>query len=104
MPTLDTLDTSRCIFEVYATLLHSEHYGKLQVRAGSVNAAGELRPCNDHDTLATIASTVDAGAARATVESDKVMILARLEDLGAGDRNGAHELNRKLARAVRRGW
>jgi len=74
------------------------------VRVGSVTAYGELAPCSDPDQLAALAASVDASQASATVESDKEMILARLAELGAGDRDGVLELNRKLARATRHGW
>lgn len=72
-----------CIFEVYATLLHSNgRHGKLQVRAGRADpVTGEFFPCVDRDSLALLASTVDASNAGATVAADKAMILERLSDL-----------------------
>ena len=97
-----------CVYEFFVTLLHSgERFGKLQVRAGSLvpGGAGEFVPCADPERLAALSSSVDAMKAEATVPADKQMILARLSQLGlAGHRDGAHELHRKLARAVRKGW
>ena len=93
-----------CIFEVYCTLHNSNRHGKLQVRVGSVSATGDLIPCSDPDKLAALAGSVDVREASASVEADKAMILARLSELGTGDRDGTHELNRKLARATRHGW
>jgi hypothetical protein len=76
---------------------------------------GEFVPCTDPGRLAALAEGVDATAAEASVPSDKAMILGRLAELGHSwdaegvatpkhGRDGTHELNRKLARAVRRGW
>ena len=68
---------------------------------------GELLPCNDVETLAELSAGVDATKAEASVPADKAMILARLKELGfdkVAARDGVHELNRKLARAVRHGW
>tara|TARA_B110001452_G_scaffold261562_1_gene260489 strand:+ start:870 stop:1586 length:717 start_codon:yes stop_codon:yes gene_type:complete len=96
-----------CVFEFFATLLHAGgRHGKLQVRVGSLQpgGTGELLPCNEVETLAELSAGVDAAKAEATVPEDKAMILARLEELGAASRDGVHELNRKLARAVRHGW
>ena len=97
-----------CVFEFLTTLLHAgDRYGKLQVRAGSVvpGSAGEFVPCADPERLAELSASVDATEAEATIAADKQMILARLAELNvSGHRDGAHELNRKLARAVRHGW
>jgi hypothetical protein len=107
-----------CIFEFFATLLYADgRHGKLQVRVGSLvpGGTGEFVPCTDPERLAQLAESVDAAAAEATVAADKAMILSRLVELGCapedkgagakkGGRDGTHELNRKLARAVRRGW
>ena len=96
-----------CIFEFFATLLHAERHGKLQVRAGSLapGGAGEFIPCTDPGRLAALAEGVNALDAVASVPADKAMILGRLHELGiVGSRTGVHELNRKLARAVRHGW
>jgi len=95
----------RCIFEIYATLFHAgDRFGKLQVRAGTVDGSGRFEPCNDQGQLCELATGIDASKAGATVASDKSMILARLKNLGAAERNGVAELNRKLSRAVRHGW
>lgn len=76
---------------------------------------GEFIPCTDPERLAALAEKADARAAEASVPSDKAMILGRLSELGYSwdvqgvmarkhGRDGTHELNRKLARATRRGW
>jgi hypothetical protein len=98
-----------CVYEFFATLLHAEgKHGKLQVRAGSmVPRSAEFIPCADPERLAELSVSVNVTEAEATVAADKQMILARLAELGVGTRShrdGTHELNRKLARAVRRGW
>ncbi|KAK3288247.1 hypothetical protein CYMTET_4266 [Cymbomonas tetramitiformis] len=97
-----------CIFEIFSTLLHAgDRFGKLQVRAGSLvlGGTGEFVPCWDPERLADLANGVNALHAEASVPADKTMILGRLEQLGVvAQRNGVHELNRHLARAVRRGW
>jgi hypothetical protein len=97
-----------CVYEFFVTLLHAEgRHGKLQVRAGSLvpGGAGEFVPCSDPERLAALSSSVDVMNTEAAVPADKRMILARLSQLGlAGRRDGAHELHRKLARAVRKGW
>jgi hypothetical protein len=96
-----------CIFEIYATLYHCDlkYSGKLQVRAGRVvGRYGEFQPCSNRDRLVELASNVDASSALCSVESDKEMILKQIQKLGGADRNGVHELNRILQRAVRHGW
>ena len=96
-----------CIFEFFTTLLHAgARYGKLQVRAGSlvIGQFGEYIPCRNPEHLSHLAESVDCLEAEASVEEDKIMIVGRLEELGLGHRKGVHELNRKLARAVRHGW
>ena len=80
------------------------------MRVGSLEpgGTGELLPCNDLEALAELAAGVDATRAEASVIEDKAIILARLKELGTAQgtapRDGVHELNRRLARAVRRGW
>lgn len=107
-----------CIFEFFATIRYANgRHGKLQVRAGSLapGETGEYVPCVDPERLGKLAESVDAMGAEASVPADKTMILSRLEELGytwdekgvakeKNGRDGTHELNRKLARAVRRGW
>ena len=107
-----------CIFEFFATIRHANgRHGKLQVRAGSLapGGTGEYMPCVDPERLAHLAESVDAMSAEASVPADKDMILSRLGELGCSwdekgvvtkksGRDGTHELNRKLARAVRHGW
>jgi len=120
-----------CIFEIYATLLHSQgRFGKLQVRAGRADPQnGDFFPCLNREALAELAQNVDAATAGASVAADKAMILSRLTSLARSfsskasskspslssehhpstnyERNGAGgivELNRKLQRAVRHGW
>lgn len=80
--------------------------GRLKVRVGSLSSTqlGEFEPCSDRDRLGELASQVEVTKAEATVAADKAMILSRLRDLGAEGRDGTHELNRKLIRAVRHGW
>lgn len=107
-----------CIFEFFSTIRHANgRHGKLQVRAGSLapGGTGEYLPCVDPERFAKLAESVDAMSAEASVPADKDMILSRLGELGyswdekgvatkKSGRDGTHELNRKLARAVRRGW
>jgi len=100
-----TLNRCWCIFEVYCTFYHSQNrYGKLQVRVGTVSSAGNLEAHSNQELLMELAGGVDVNSASATVASDKEMIMARLNDFGLGSRDGVHELNRKLQRAVRHGW
>ena len=107
-----------CIFEFFATLRYANgRHGKLQVRAGALasGGTGEYMPCVDPERLVKLAESVDAMSAEASVPADKAVILSRLEELvyawdeegvatKKSGRDGTHELNRKLARAVRRGW
>jgi hypothetical protein len=66
---------------------------------------GTFIPCSDRDRLGELAAKVNASEADATILADKEMIIARLQDLGVSSgRDGTHELNRKLTRAVRHGW
>ena len=94
-----------CMFEIYATFQHANgRHGKLQVRAGTATATGDFVPCSDRESLCALADCMDASRTEASSDSDKAMLLSRLSEFGSAERDGLHEFNRKLQRAVRHGW